>query len=103
VAPFYRMLDDGLMLTARVTPKASRTAIQGVMPTADGHALKIAVTAPADKGKANAAVCALLAGAFDIAKSNIIVTAGETDRRKVLRITGNPTTLKAIAQTWMTS
>lgn len=103
MAPFYRTFNDGLMLTARVTPKASRTAIQGVMATPDGHALKIAVTAPADKGKANAAVCALLAGAFGIAKSNVTVTAGETDRRKVLRIDGNPATLQAIAQTWMTS
>jgi len=102
VTLFYRTFEDGLMLTARITPKASRTAIQGVMATPGGHALKIAVTAPADKGKANAAVCALLAEAFGIAKSNVTVTAGETDRRKVLRISGNPVTLTAIAQTWMT-
>ena len=49
------------MLTVRVTPKASRDAIQGTMPTPDGLALKVAVTSPADKGKANAAVVALLA------------------------------------------
>lgn len=103
MSSFARPLNDGLMLTVRVTPKASRNAIQGVMATPDGHALKIAVTAPADKGKANAAVCALLAGAFGIAESNISVTAGETDRRKVLRVSGNPAALEAIAQTWITS
>lgn len=91
------------MLTVRVTPKASRTAIQGVMATPEGHALKIAVTAPADKGKANAAVCELLARSFGVAKSHVTVAAGETDRRKLLRISGNPVALKAIAQTWMTS
>lgn len=100
---FFRGLDDGLMLTVRVTPKASRSAIQGTMPTPDGLALKIAVTAPADKGKANAAVIALLAGAFGIAKSNIALTAGDTDRRKVFRLSGNPAALIATAQHWMTS
>lgn len=91
------------MLSVRVTPKASRDAIQGAVATPDGLALKIAVTAPADKGKANAAVTALLAEAFGIAKSNITLTAGETDRRKVFRISGDPAALIATAQTWMTS
>ncbi len=91
------------MLTVRVTPKAARDAIAGTMATTDGLALKVAVTAPADKGKANAAVIALLAAAFGIAKSNITLTLGETDRRKVLRISGDPATLAATAQIWMTS
>ena len=91
------------MLAVRVTPKASRNAIQGTMATPDGLVLKIAVTAPADKGKANAAVTALLADAFGIAKSRIALTAGEADRRKVFRISGDPATLTATAQTWMTS
>ncbi|MGE3477590.1 MAG: DUF167 domain-containing protein [Rhodospirillaceae bacterium] len=100
---FFRPRAGGLTLTVRVTPKASRDAILGVMATPDGLALKVAVTAPADKGKANAAVIALLAKAFGVAKSNITLTLGETDRRKVLRISGDPATLAATAQTWMTS
>lgn len=91
------------MLTVRVTPKASRNAIQGTMATPDGLALKVAVTAPADKGKANAAVIALLADAFDIAKSSITLTHGETDRRKVFRLAGDPAALSATAQQWMPS
>jgi uncharacterized protein (TIGR00251 family) len=91
------------MLSVRVTPKASRNAIKGTMATPDGLALKIAVTAPADKGKANAAVTALLSEAFGVAKSQIELTAGETDRRKVFRIGGDPAALAATAQTWMTS
>ena len=70
------------------------------MLTPDGHALKIAVTAPPDKGKANAAVTAVLAKAFGVAKSSVAVIAGETDRRKVLRISGDPAALSAIAQQW---
>lgn len=71
------------------------------MPTPDGEALKIAVTAPPDKGKANAAVVALLAKTFGVAKSSVTVVAGETDRRKVLRIAGEPAALSAIAQQWI--
>ncbi len=95
---FYRADADGLLLTLRVSPKASREAIVGVMPTQDGHALKISVTAPPDKGKANAAVVALLAKAFGVAKSSVAVVSGETDRRKIVRIAGDPATLSAIAE-----
>lgn len=101
MAGFFRTLEDGLMLTVRVTPKASRDVVSGTMATPDGLALKVAVTAPADKGKANAAVIALLAKSFGVAKSQITLTLGETDRRKVLRISGDPAVLKATAQTWM--
>lgn len=98
---FFRADKDGLVITARVSPKASRTAVQGVMPTPDGEALKIAVTAPADKGKANAAVTSLLAKTFGVAKSSVAVVAGETDRRKILRVAGDPAVLAAIAQQWI--
>ena len=98
---FFRADKQGLLVTARVSPKASRTAIQGIMPTPEGEALKIAVTAPADKGKANAAVTALLAKTFGVAKSSVAVVAGETDRRKTLRILGDPAVLSAIAQQWI--
>ncbi len=98
---FFRADKDGLVITARVSPKASRTVIQGVMPTPEGQALKIAVTAPPDKGKANAAVTALLAKTFGVAKSSVTLMAGETDRRKTLRIVGDPAALAAIAQQWM--
>ena len=100
---FFRADADGLLIVARVSPKASRNAVLGVMPTPEGEALKIAVTAPPDKGKANAAVVALLAKAFGVAKSSVSVIAGETDRRKTLRIGGDPATLAAIAANWIKS
>jgi uncharacterized protein (TIGR00251 family) len=98
---FFRRDQDGLVLTVRAAPKASRDAVVGPMPTPDGAALKVAVTAPADKGKANAAVIAVLAKAFGVAKRDVALISGEADRRKVLRVAGNPATLAAIAQTWM--
>jgi uncharacterized protein (TIGR00251 family) len=98
---FYRADQNGLVITARVLPKASRDGVQGVMATPEGQALKIAVTAPPDKGKANAAVAALLAKSFGVAKSSVTVVAGETDRRKVIRISGDPAALIIAAQQWI--
>lgn len=100
---FFRTESDGLVLTVRASPKASRNAVQGVMKTPDGLALKIAVTAPPDKGKANAAVAALLAKAFGVSKTSVSVVAGQADRRKILRVKGDPAVLSPIAQEWMKS
>jgi uncharacterized protein (TIGR00251 family) len=99
--PFFRCDGNGLTVTLKVQPKSSRNAIESVVPTPDGLALKVAVTAPPDKGKANAQVIALLAKAFDVAKSNVTLTLGETDRRKVVHVAGAPTTLEAIARKWI--
>jgi uncharacterized protein (TIGR00251 family) len=101
--PFFRADGSGMTVVLRVSPKSSRDAIEGLAPTPDGWALKVAVTAPPDKGKANAQVIALLAKAFGVAKRNVTVTIGETDRRKVVHLAGDPKALEAIAQQWMPS
>jgi uncharacterized protein len=98
---FFRADREGLIITARVTLKALRTAVQGAMATPKGQALKIAVPAPTDKGKANAAVEALLAKTFGVAKSSVAVIAGETDRRKTAQVGGDAGVLTAIAQQWI--
>ena len=58
-----------------------------------GVALKAAVTAPPEDGKANAALVALLAKAWRVPKSAISVIAGASDRRKTLLVEGDPTLL----------
>lgn len=67
-----------------VQPRASRAKIG---PRHDGR-IKIAVTAPPVDGEANAAVIELLAKALGVAKSSIEVIAGQSSRRKTLRIAG---------------
>ena len=70
-----------LRLRLKVQPKARRSAIQGVIRDAEGEvALKIAVSAAPEGGKANAAVAALLAETLGVAKSAVSVVAGATDR-----------------------
>lgn len=70
------------------------------METTEGLAAKVAVTAVPDKGKANTAVMALLAKAFGVPKRNVILVSGSTDRRKVVRVVGDPVKLSAIADHW---
>jgi len=79
----------GIRLRLKVQPKARRSGILGVGPDRDGPVFKLAVNAPPEDGKANAAVIALLAGAFDVAKAAVSVVAGATDRRKLVEIRGN--------------
>ena len=97
---FYRAEGDALVLTVRASPKASRNTIQGVMETPEGPVLKVAVTAPPDKGKTNVAIAGLLAKAFGVSKSSVTLVAGQADRRQILRVAGDPAALSAIAQQW---
>jgi len=92
----YRLSPTGLSLFVRVTPNAGRDAIEGVEIRDDGTAvLRLRVKAVPDKGRANAAVIALLAKALGIPKSAITLTAGDTARQKTLALSGDATALAA--------
>lgn len=68
----------------RVVPRAKRP---GLERRADG-VLVARVSAPPVEGKANAAVCELIAKAYGVPKSRVTVVRGQTARDKVVRITG---------------
>ncbi|MEX2186933.1 MAG: DUF167 domain-containing protein [Pirellulales bacterium] len=74
----------GVVFNVRAQPGARRNAIVGV----HAAALKVAVTAAADKGKANEAIVALLCDRLDLARSQVAVVAGAASRQKKLRIAG---------------
>lgn len=67
-----------------VQPRASRAKIG---PRHDGR-IKVAVTSPPVDGEANAAVIELLAKALAVPKRAVTVVAGETSRRKTVRVEG---------------
>jgi uncharacterized protein (TIGR00251 family) len=94
--PFCELAGDRLRLYVRVSPKASRDRIEGVEMDGAGRArLRIRVTAPPDKGAANARVAALLAKALRIAPSRVEVGVGAQDRNKTLLISGGDEDLMA--------
>lgn len=87
---------DGVTLAVRLTPKASANRLQGLAREAGGACvLKVAVTAPPEKGKANAALIKLLSKAWSLPKTSLTVISGATDRHKVLHIAGDPDALMA--------
>lgn len=87
---------QGLRLHVRLTPKARSERIEGLMADGDGRMrLKIAVTAPPEDGKANAALIVFLAKKLKIAKSMIELDSGATSRLKTLVISGSPEELAA--------
>ena len=60
------------------------------------------VTAPAEDGRANAAIVDLLAGAWRMPKSAFEVTRGATGRDKVVSVSGDPAVLAARIAEWTT-
>lgn len=75
---------DGCILSVRAQPGAKRDAVVGE------HAglLKVAVTAPPDKGRANEAIVEVLADALGIKRSQITLLGGATSRQKVFLLSG---------------
>jgi uncharacterized protein len=72
-------------LDVRVIPRAAHDELAG---TREGRLL-VRVTAPPVDGKANAAVCALLAKAAGVPKGAVRVVRGGSARDKRVRIEGD--------------
>ena len=72
----------------KAQPKARRPGIGGLSP--DGAALRVAVTAAAEDGRANAAVIAAIAAALHVPASAVALAHGAAGRQKTLRIVGDP-------------
>lgn len=77
-----RTTPKGQFLDVKATPKAAREQIAGIR----NGALLVKVTAAPEKGKANAAVMALLAREIGIPKSAFELVSGDTDRNKSFRL-----------------
>ena len=71
-------------LQVKVVPGASRDGVVGWL----GDAVKVRVRAPAERGKANAAVETVLAAALGVAKDDARIVAGFGSPRKTVEITG---------------
>ena len=72
-----------MIIRVKVTLKASKDEVVGTME--DGT-WKLKVTAVPEKGKANAAVCELLAAHFKVPITRVSVISGQTSSFKHVRI-----------------
>ncbi|HEY7690497.1 MAG TPA: DUF167 family protein [Dongiaceae bacterium] len=93
---------DGVRVRLRVQPRARRNRVDGVVAEADGGAaLKVAVTAAPESGAANEAVIALLAKEWATAKSALTLVSGAADRRKTVKLAGDPQRLATQLNDWI--
>jgi uncharacterized protein len=74
----------GATFAVRVHPRAKKNAISGEL----GDALKLSLTSPPVEGRANEACIEFLANVLKVSRSSVTIAAGETNRNKVIRVTG---------------
>jgi hypothetical protein len=90
----YGAVNGGVRLAVRLTPRASRTGIDGIVTGADGRtALHIRLTASPVEGAANAALIAFLAEMLKMRKADISIRSGQTARVKILHLSGDAGTI----------
>jgi uncharacterized protein (TIGR00251 family) len=71
-------------IAVKAVPGARRDEIVGML----GDRLKVRVSAPPEGGKANAAICALIAGALGVRARDVRIVSGETRAEKVVEVEG---------------
>ncbi|MDX2148485.1 MAG: DUF167 domain-containing protein [Planctomycetota bacterium] len=74
----------GARLAVKVVPGARRAAIVGLL----GERLKVRVSSPPERGRANEELCELLARALGVARSAVEVVGGESRPEKQVRVMG---------------
>ncbi len=84
-----RETDAGIILPVTVVPKAAKEEIVGW----HGGRLKIKVSAPPEKGQANAAVIRVLSKTLSIPQNRIILIRGASSRQKEFLLAGCNTAL----------
>ena len=77
---------EGCILPVRAQPGARKAGILGEY----AGALKVAVTAPPEDGRANKALIELLARALNLKRSQVKLLSGETSRDKRFVVQGMP-------------
>ena len=73
-----------------VAARARREGVGGL----HGDALRVAVRAAPEAGRANLACVELLAAAFAVPRSRVVLDPRSTGRRKHVRIAGDPSVLE---------
>ncbi|KQZ42481.1 DUF167 domain-containing protein [Duganella sp. Root1480D1] len=77
-------LPGGVRLAVQIQPNAKKTEVVGVLD----DALKIKLAAQPIEGKANEALVKWLAGALGVSRSAVTLTHGQTNKKKLLEVTG---------------
>ena len=82
--PFLKADRDGVLISIKVQPRASRTEIAGVL----GDELRIRVAAPPVDSAANVELLKFLSKSLGVAKSAVTLEKGAASRHKLVHVTG---------------
>jgi uncharacterized protein (TIGR00251 family) len=85
---------ESYKVAVRLTPRSGRDAVLGVKNVEGLSEVQACVTAAPDNGKANKALCKLVASEIGIAKSKVEVVQGQTSRHKRLSIEADAKLIK---------
>ena len=88
---------DGARFLVGVVPRASHTALAGIVGDGPSAALKIALHAPPVEGRANAALIEFLSDLLSVRRADIAIAGGEHARTKTILIRGRGATEVAAA------
>ena len=100
----YAAVDGGVRLALRLTPRASKNGVDGIVQDAEGRSLlKLRLVAPPVEGAANEALIAYLAKTLSLRKADITIRSGETSRVKILHLAGDPAALLQELNAWLTA
>lgn len=77
-------IDGGVVFTAKIVPGSSRTAVCGLLD----EMLKIKVSAPPEKGKANKCLLDFLAKQLGVKRNAVSIISGKTSRVKHVQVLG---------------
>ena len=73
---------DDVLIWIKAVPGASRNEIAGAI----GNRLKVRISAVAEAGKANKAICKLIASALGEKVKQVSIDSGQTKPEKIVRI-----------------
>ncbi len=73
-----------VLIRVKAVPGASRDEIAGPV----GDRLKVRVSAPAQAGRANKAICRVIADALGVKPNQVSVERGHAGPEKILRVAG---------------
>ena len=75
---------DDVLIHIKAVPGASRDQIAGAV----GDRLKVRISAPPEGGKANKAICRLIARTLGVKGKDVTIDGGQTNPEKTVRIGG---------------
>lgn len=92
----YILDEQGVRIAVRLTPRAKRSAIAGIVRDVNERpALAIRIAAPPVDGAANKALILYLSKMLDIPVSAVDIQSGETARLKIVHLAGDSAAIAA--------